>query len=68
LKKKGFFLRNLKKLNLENLVEVKNKEFISILLEDELENLTITGSEHLNEEKLKELERNLSTKSTEKSE
>jgi len=51
---------------LENLTGVKNKEFISILLEEEIENLSITGSEHLKEEKVKELEKNLSVKSIEK--
>lgn len=51
---------------MENLTEVKNKEFIAILLEEEIANLLITGSEHLNEEKVKELERNLSAKSIEK--
>jgi hypothetical protein len=59
-------LRNLKKLNLDNLTGVKNKEFISILLEDEIENLLITGSEHLNEDKVKDLEKSLSAKPKEK--
>ena len=45
---------------------VKNKEFISILLEDEIENLLITGSEHLNEDKVKDLEKSLSAKPKEK--
>lgn len=41
---------------MSNLTGAKNKEYIAILLEDYLENLSIEGANHLSEEALKSIE------------
>ena len=51
-----FFSSYLKRLNIENVDGVKQKEFISLLLEDHNQNLRIKGSEHLSEETLKKIQ------------
>lgn len=50
------YLNYLKRLNIENVDGVKQKEFISLLLEDHNQNLRIKGSEHLSEETLKKIQ------------
>ena len=40
---------NLKSLKLDNLINCKNKEFIAFLLEENSENLEVTGTDHLSE-------------------
>lgn len=59
------FLSHLKQLNLSNLSGVKNKEFISLLLEGDLENLVITGSDHLTDGALKNVEMKLTNEELE---
>ena len=47
---------NLKKLNIENLNGVANKEFIAILLEDLIVGLEVKGCDHWSENTLKKIE------------
>jgi len=50
-----FFLRNLKHLKLDDLKNAKNKEFISILLEETIQGLLIDGCDYLSKESLENL-------------
>ncbi|RNA09418.1 ATP synthase subunit s [Brachionus plicatilis] len=53
------YLRNLKLLKMEKLNNAKNKEYISILLEENLENVVIEGANHLSSDALKSIEQKL---------
>jgi hypothetical protein len=41
---------------LSDLNGVKNKEFIALLIEEEVENLKISGSDHMSDETVKSVE------------
>ncbi len=54
--------RTLTKLNIENLKNVQNLEYIAILLEDLNKRLVIEGCDHLSEAPLKKLENQMQEK------
>jgi hypothetical protein len=52
----SFEKRKLKSLRLNNLPNAENKEYISLLLEENINGLVVEGVEHLSDEALQRLE------------